>query len=464
MPKKMIIGLIQYTTYWLNNIAKSGQDNSPRDLILGEQKLDYKVICRIPFGAYAQVHDDLKTTNTMEARTTGVINMGPTGNVQGTHKFLSLKTGENIVRRNWTEMPIPSEAIVWIQELSGKEEIDFDNDESEDYIQGTNYENKEESHVRDQMDTELEAMIHEEREPRPEDHDDTKTRESEDNQDDVEKRMGRENDEQIPNGHMYNLREKRDRDYSYRFMMLSVKSGLKRWGDKAKEGLLYELKLFMTEKVLEQIKFPTDLQRKKALRIHCFITEKRDARIKARVVVDGRSQARYLEEQTYSPTIKLESIMLCTLIEALAGREVSTIDIKGAFLKAKVPEDMDLVVRMDGELAELFCEMNPKFTKKVEEELYLKCLKALYGHIEAALLFYNELDYSLTKRMGFKRNSFDPCVYNRQNEGDEAVMIRTHVDDLKVSSKSRQLLNQVAIDLGIYIQTSQKPVIKHTII
>jgi hypothetical protein len=116
MPKKMIIGLIQYTTYWLNNIAKSGQDNSPRDLILGEQKLDYKVICRIPFGAYAQVHDDLKTTNTMEARTTGVINMGPTGNVQGTHKFLSLKTGENIVRRNWTEMPIPSEAIVWIQE------------------------------------------------------------------------------------------------------------------------------------------------------------------------------------------------------------------------------------------------------------------------------------------------------------------------------------------------------------
>jgi hypothetical protein len=129
-----------------------------------------------------------------------------------------------------------------------------------------------------------------------------------------------------------------------------------------------------------------------------------------------------------------------------------------------VPEDMDLVVRMDGELAELFCEMNTKFTKKVEEELYLKCLKALYGHIEAALLFYNELDYSLTKRMGFKRNSFDPCVYNRQNEGDEAVMIRTHVDDLKVSSKSRQLLNQVAIDLGIYIQTSQKPVIKHTII
>jgi hypothetical protein len=60
------------------------------------------------------------------------------------------------------------------------------------------------------------------------------------------------------------------------------------------------------------------------------------------------------------------------------------IDIKGAFLKAKVPEDMDLVVKTDRELVELFCEINPKFTRKVGEELYLKCLKALYGHSEAA--------------------------------------------------------------------------------
>jgi hypothetical protein len=65
-------------------------------------------------------------------------------------------------------MPIPSEAIVWIPELSGEVEIDLDNDESEDYIHKTNYENGEESHVRDQMDTELETMVHEESEPKPE--------------------------------------------------------------------------------------------------------------------------------------------------------------------------------------------------------------------------------------------------------------------------------------------------------
>jgi hypothetical protein len=33
----------------------------------------------------------------MESRTTGAINLGPTGNIQGTRKFLGLKSGEIIV-------------------------------------------------------------------------------------------------------------------------------------------------------------------------------------------------------------------------------------------------------------------------------------------------------------------------------------------------------------------------------
>ncbi len=52
---------------------------------MGDQKLDYKAICQIPFGAYVQVHDDLSVVNTMEPHTTGAINLGPTGNIQGAH-------------------------------------------------------------------------------------------------------------------------------------------------------------------------------------------------------------------------------------------------------------------------------------------------------------------------------------------------------------------------------------------
>jgi len=53
MPKKMRITLLQNVIFRLNNIPKTGQDHSPRDLICGEQVLNYKTVCRIPFGAYA---------------------------------------------------------------------------------------------------------------------------------------------------------------------------------------------------------------------------------------------------------------------------------------------------------------------------------------------------------------------------------------------------------------------------
>ena len=54
----------------------------------------------------------------MESRTTGAIHLGPTGNIQITHKFLSLKTGDLIVRRKWTELPVLSEVIDKLDEMT----------------------------------------------------------------------------------------------------------------------------------------------------------------------------------------------------------------------------------------------------------------------------------------------------------------------------------------------------------
>jgi hypothetical protein len=120
MPKKLKIAMIHYVVYGLNLLPKSDQEHLPRDIVMGEEKLDYKKLCQIPFGAYIQVHDDLDMMNTMESRTTGAINLGLTGNIQGTHRFFSLKTGELIVRRRWTELPIPSDVIDQLEELAGE--------------------------------------------------------------------------------------------------------------------------------------------------------------------------------------------------------------------------------------------------------------------------------------------------------------------------------------------------------
>jgi REP element-mobilizing transposase RayT len=46
VPRKIQIALIQYIVSWLNNIPKENQLLSPREMIMGEQILDCKAICK----------------------------------------------------------------------------------------------------------------------------------------------------------------------------------------------------------------------------------------------------------------------------------------------------------------------------------------------------------------------------------------------------------------------------------
>jgi len=94
-------------------------------------------VCQIPFGAYAQVQNDREITNTMRSRTTGAISLGATENTQGTYRFFNLSTGELIVRRKWTELPIPQEVIMRLQdmtyaELDQNSKVSFEGDEEEE--------------------------------------------------------------------------------------------------------------------------------------------------------------------------------------------------------------------------------------------------------------------------------------------------------------------------------------------
>ncbi len=91
---------------------------------------------------------------------------------------------------------------------------------------------------------------------------------------------------------------------------------------------------------------------------------------------------------------------------------MAMVDIKGAFLKAKVPDELELIVEMSGELMNLMYEIDPGMKQGEEHKvLYLRFKKALYGYIEAARLFFDDLNHTLFEKMKFKRNEYDPCVY-----------------------------------------------------
>jgi hypothetical protein len=74
--------------------------------------LDYNKHVRLEFGVYVQTHEE--HTNDIQPWTIGAICLGPSGNEQGGHFFMSLVTGKRLLRDHWTALPMPHDAIVTV--------------------------------------------------------------------------------------------------------------------------------------------------------------------------------------------------------------------------------------------------------------------------------------------------------------------------------------------------------------
>jgi hypothetical protein len=114
---------------------------------------------------------------------------------------------------------------------------------------------------------------------------------------------------------------------------------------------------------------------------------------------------------------------------------VVTANIPGAFMQA----DMDEVIHMKlkGPLARLLTRVNPKVyieyitIEKGKPVLYVQLMKALYGTLQAPLLFWQNLSGHLEK-WGFELNPYDWCVANKTVDGKQCTNL-WHVNDLKIS-------------------------------
>ncbi len=113
MPRLILIELIYHVVLWLNAfLANSGVSEtlSPRKIVY-RHILNFAKHCKSPSFVYCEVHDDPAPTNTMVTRSTPAIVCGPTGNLQGTYKFLSLATGKKVKRCAFTPYPVPDLVI-----------------------------------------------------------------------------------------------------------------------------------------------------------------------------------------------------------------------------------------------------------------------------------------------------------------------------------------------------------------
>ena len=176
---------------------------------------------------------------------------------------------------------------------------------------------------------------------------------------------------------------------------VNVNEGVKRHGDKALVSLLKEFGQIHKYDTFDpqMMSSLTYEQRKAALNIITMIKEKRDGTIKTRACADGRKQRRYIpKEDVTSPTIQLESIIMCIIIDAKEGRDVAIADVVGTYLKANM--DNFVLVKLTGKTVDIMCEVSNEYEKFVGIEngkrvLYLRLKKALYGCMQSAILWYD---------------------------------------------------------------------------
>jgi hypothetical protein len=159
-----------------------------------------------------------------------------------------------------------------------------------------------------------------------------------------------------------------------------------------------------------------------------FLKEKRCGTIKGRGCADrGRKQRDYMSKQETSyTTVATDALLLTCVIDAIEGRDVATCDIPGAFMQSDIKGKV--VMKLEGVMAEVIIKVDPKqYTKYVVKEngkdvIYVILTKALYGTLQAALLFWQNLSGELTK-WGFEINPYDFCVANKTINGKQCTVV-----------------------------------------
>jgi hypothetical protein len=139
--------------------------------------------------------------------------------------------------------------------------------------------------------------------------------------------------------------------------------------------------------------------------------------------------------------------LITGVIEAKEERDVMTCNIPNAFIQAyltkKEPGEDRVVMKITGALVGMLVDINPEsygpaiVFENRKKVLYLEVLKAIYGMLEAALLWYKTFRKDLEDN-GFLFNPYNPWVANKKVQGLQQTIV-FHVDNLKSSHKSKSV-------------------------
>ena len=111
-----------------------------------------------------------------------------------------------------------------------------------------------------------------------------------------------------------------------------------------------------------------------------------------------------------------------------------------------MPSGKRVFLKLVGMYVDIMIRVNPEFEQYVVMEngkqvLYMRVLRALYGCLESALLWYELYTETLSKH-GFVINPYDRCVANKVINGKQCTIV-FYVDDNKISHVDPDVVSEV---------------------
>ena len=528
IPVRMLTHMVFFVVKLLNHFPTKGgisTEYSPKTIMSG-QTLNYKQ-CSLPFGTYCQVHEEDGPRNSLLARTSGAISVGPSSNKQGGHLFFSLNTGRVLTRRSWTVLPMPKAVIDRINQFAegqptlmtftdrhGNEIGDADPTYALDIkyeIPGVVAETAQITGVEpdimnasDGEETDLSASstppivdgsieqvdepqqqqsteFHTEFEPtRADDEVEPKTtapnkptqlaepeqpRAVEPSNEQAGTRRSSRN-RSAPQAYVpsmkgksygYSATQLEDSTFEPKIVemimtQLTLKAAIKMWGSDAKIAAEAEMKQLHWRNSFKPVRWSelSDEKKKTILESHIFLKQKRTGEIKGRTVAGGNRQRGFIDkEESSSPTVATESVILTSVVDALEERLTTVINVPNAFIQTVVKDKKKrVIIRIRGMLVDILVKIAPEVyadyvtvDKRGNKQLLVECLNALYGTMVASLLYYQKFTASLTE-YGFTMNPYDPCVWNKTLDRKQCT-ICFHVDDCKISHVSQKVIDKI---------------------
>ena len=247
-------------------------------------------------------------------------------------------------------------------------------------------------------------------------------------------------------------------------MNIAVKEALRTRSVEAETVIMKELAQMITKKVWTPVdtrKLTAD-ERLSVISSSMFVKQKfhpngEHDKLKARLVAGGDQQNEDLYDDLSAPTVSTCSVFTVLAITGQESRFSAVVDISGAFLNAEMDTGVVVHMRLDKVMSSLLVKLSEDYTRMLDSKgcVVVRLNKALYGCVESAALWYENLRHTM-EEMGYRKNEYDVCVFNRVSEGGIQCTATVHVDDLLIRSRSKEMIEELCTGLkkGMEIQVN----------